>query len=302
MLAWILRNVGNFDVIHLQYVWAATTLIGSLGGRLRSVPVVLTPHESLTSFDIDITSGSQLKRRLKLLLRSVILTNVDVIAFSSELERSDSSTLGRPNVVVYHAVCESPRPTALPEPSGPDLVMGFLGRLHPKKNLEVLIDSISLLGSGRSRLIVAGGGPKAYESELKQRAVKLGVEDRIEWRGQISHDEREGFFGELHLLLMPSEYECFGMVAAEAMATGVPPVVSGNSGIANLISKFDAGSVLENVSDESLAREIEAPASRSDRTSIRQNAILAVKQELTFGAYARQTAQLYESISHQGLA
>jgi glycosyltransferase involved in cell wall biosynthesis len=235
MLAWILRNVGNFDVIHLQYVWAATTLIGSLGGRLRSVPVVLTPHESLTSFDIDITSGSQLKRRLKLLLRPVILTNVDVIAFSSELERSDSSTLGRPNVVVYHAVCESPRPTALPEPSGPDLVMGFLGRLHPKKNLDVLIGSVSLLGSGRYRLIVAGGGPKAYESELKQRAVKLGVEDRIEWKGQISHDEREGFFGELHLLLMPSEYECFGMVAAEAMATGVPPVVSGNTGIAKQI-------------------------------------------------------------------
>lgn len=57
LVVWMLRNLRSFDVIHLQYVWCLTTLWGCVLSRSLGVPAVLTPHESLTGYDMNVASG-----------------------------------------------------------------------------------------------------------------------------------------------------------------------------------------------------------------------------------------------------
>jgi mannosylfructose-phosphate synthase len=72
-------------------------------------------------------------------------------------------------------------------------------------------------------------------------AAKLGVSDRITWRGFVAAAEKNAFFESIDVLVMPSAYESFGVVAGEAMLRGVPAIVSPRTGIAEVISAHGGG-------------------------------------------------------------
>jgi len=297
---WILRHARKFDAIHIQYVWAATTVLGVLAGRIAGTPVVVTPHESLTTYDIDFTSGSRIKRGAKLTLRSLVLRGIDVVAFSSELERRDSPLPAGKGVVIAHAVAERTVESPPGEPEGTGITLGFLGRFHPKKNLADILRALSLLEADRYRLIVAGGGPPDTEKRLEVLVDELGLGGRVEWRGQVDVEARQEFFNDLHVLVMPSHYECFGMVAAESMAAGIPAIVSRETGIGDLIREYGAGIVIDRVSPEDLTVAIrEFAEDRARHAELREQSLKLVNDRLTFDAYAASTGSLYSSLSRR---
>jgi glycosyltransferase involved in cell wall biosynthesis len=113
------------------------------------------------------------------------------------------------------------------------LRIGFLGRLHPKKNLDVLIRAVRR-ASNDARLLVAGEGPSGYTANLKGLVAELEMEDRIEWLGFTEGSSKWHFIDQIDVLAMPSQYECFGMAAAEAIARGTPIIVSQHTGMAEL--------------------------------------------------------------------
>jgi glycosyltransferase involved in cell wall biosynthesis len=86
---WILRNGGAYDVIHVHYVWSVGTVAGVLAGLLWRRPVVMTPHESLTEFDI-VVSRSRLRTAQKRAVRWLLLRSIRRVIVASELERRDS--------------------------------------------------------------------------------------------------------------------------------------------------------------------------------------------------------------------
>ena len=95
MSIWILRKVSTFDVVHLQYVWCLSSLLGCLAAKANGIPVVLTPHESLTAYDTEVASRSGSKKLLKKILRHLYLRTVDRIIFMSELEERDTDAGNR---------------------------------------------------------------------------------------------------------------------------------------------------------------------------------------------------------------
>jgi glycosyltransferase involved in cell wall biosynthesis len=297
LFRWLFRNASAFDVIHVQYVWAATTIAAALAARVRRRPVVMTPHESLTSYDIDLTSGNRLKRLAKLAFRGVVLRGIDVIAYSSDLERRESSVPAHRGIVLPHAVADICPDLPLEEPGDRPIVLGFLGRIHPKKNLDLILLALAALDHGGFRLIVAGGGPAELVEELERQATDLGIADRIEWRGRVDETERAAFFEDIHLLLMPSEFECFGMVAAEAMSVGVPAIVSRSTGVAGLIEESAAGIVVDDPTPERLAAAIERlSADHATRARLRQASLEVTRERLSFAAYATGSDRLYETL------
>ena len=243
-MRWLIRRVGGYDVVHVHGVWGLTLLAALAAARLRGVPVVLTPHESLTAIDIE-TSRNAVRQRLKLALRALYLRWTTVFVVNSQLE-ADSSVpevaTDRVNVT-YHPVVEPGAPQAQPRPRGADerLRVGFLGRLHPKKNLDLVIDSLALLPD-HVELVVAGGG--LLLEQMRRHAEQRGVQGRVEWLGFVSPDERTRFLEGIDVLVMPSTFESFGMSAAEAMLEGVPVIVSEPTGIAEVIRRHSAGVVV----------------------------------------------------------
>ena len=147
------------------------------------------------------------------------------VIFSSSLERRDSRRRSSSDTIILHPVENLPAPTSI-RPIGKRL--GYLGRLHRKKNLEALLAGLAQVPGASLR--VAGDGDPNYERALRTRAQTLGVASRVVWLGFLADkDAIAAFFAEIDVLVMPSHYECFGMVAAESLAAGVPVVVSENT-------------------------------------------------------------------------
>lgn len=243
-MRWLLRRVGAYDLVHVHGVWGLTLITALAAAHLRGVPVVVTPHESLTAIDIE-TSQNAVRRWMKLALRALYLRWTSAFVVNSQLE-ADTSV---PEVsadrvsVVYHPVVDQDAPQAQPRPrgAGDRLRLGFLGRIHPKKNLDLVIDAVARL-SDHVELVVAGGGPLL--EAMQRHAEQRGVQRRVEWLGFVSPDERTRFLEGIDVLVMPSSFESFGMSAAEAMLDGIPVVVSEQTGIAEIIRRHSAGVVV----------------------------------------------------------
>jgi len=256
-------------------------------------PVVVTAHESLTAFDID-TSRSAARRRQKLFLRSLYLRYATLFVLTSELEASDSLPLSARRRTVYYPVLdrEGEVPALRPRGEGRELRVGFLARIDPKKNLDLLIDSMAQLPD-HVRLVIGGDGPADLVHSLRRRADGLGVSGRVQWLGFVEPGDRARFLENLDLLAMPSAFESFGLSAAEAMLHGVPVLVSQRTGIAEVIRRHGGGRVAEaGVSAVATAiGELDAERGALSRMGARGQA--AVKEELDYARIGQALRDAY---------
>lgn len=296
---WLIRSAARFDIIHAHGAWMFSTLAALIASKLAHKLFVLTPHESMTRRDV-VEGASPLKIWIKRAVKRLLTRYTDFVVYASQIERRDSaepSERGR-HEVIYHPVVDaltaliSPRAEA---PAPDPINLGFLGRFDVKKNIELLLDVVAALH--RSKLHVAGAGTPHYEQELRARADRLGITSRVRWLGFISAEMRPQFFAGIDVLVMPSAYEGFGMVAAEALANAVPVIVTDSSGIAELVAKYDCGQVVP--ADRDVLREaidaLAGDASRLARCSA--NAVAMCRAEMVTADYGRRLARMYQDIT-----
>lgn len=100
---WILRHAGRYDVIHVHYLWSLGRVVGIVAAAAWRRPVVMAPHESLTSFGIEHSHSGQ-RRLQKLLVRRLLLAGVDRVVTASALEQRDSDLNNRQGRVIQHPV------------------------------------------------------------------------------------------------------------------------------------------------------------------------------------------------------
>jgi glycosyltransferase involved in cell wall biosynthesis len=113
-----------------------------------------------------------------------------------------------------------------------------------------------------------------------------------------SPDDRAAFFAGLDVLVMPSTYECFGMVAAEALSAGVPVVVTERTGIAELVRDHAAGIVVPVGAPDALREAIERILMDPESlTTMRDNARHAADTHLSLGAYADAIRAVYDELT-----
>jgi len=118
----------------------------------------------------------------------------------------------------------------------------FVGRIEPLKGIHTLFDAFVLLKQNypadaeKIILHVVGGDVQEEAIEqLKQQSHSLNLQDIIQFVGAQPHDKLPNYYNAAEALIMPSDYESFGMVALEAMACGTPVIASQVGGLAFLI-------------------------------------------------------------------
>lgn len=297
LVGWLRRNVEHHDLVHLHGAWGLSQMSGLIGAKRARRPCVMTPHETLTTFDVNRASG-RLGPVVKKALKGLYLRRISLIVVASQLEARDSVSDGgvvRISVIPHPLRAALETPPASPHPSRRPLRIGFLGRLHPKKNVEVLIQAAGE-SSGTARLLIAGDGPPAYKRHLERLAARLGMAGRIEWLGFVEGDRRWSFLDSLDVLALPSEYECFGMVVAEAMARGIATVVSRNAGVAEIVERHGCGIVADPTADwfAHALRRLE----REDGllANLAAQAVFAARDELSMTAYGAAIRREYERL------
>lgn len=293
MISYLWRRIPSFDVVHVHGAWSMTTLVGALRARLAGVPTVLTPHEDLVEYDINV-SRTRLRARQKRIIGAQLVRSVDAVAFSSEIEARDSPIVrGADSHVLPHPVVDERSERSAKPTSGERLRVGFLGRLHPKKNLPALLDAIARCAD--VELVVAGSGPE--DVNYRERARSLGLDSRIEWLGFVTGDAKREFLDEIDVLAMPSLYECFGVSVAEAMEASVPVIVSDTVGVADIVGVSRAG-IVTGHDAESLAAAI--ARLRDDPALLnrcRLAAARAARAEFSFGTFGTRIERIYAELA-----
>jgi glycosyltransferase involved in cell wall biosynthesis len=122
-------------------------------------------------------------------------------------------------------------------------ILLFLSRIHPKKGVDMLIDAFAAVAGRdpRLQLMIAGPDQMGWQAALQQRAVALGIADRITWPGMLSGELKWGAFRCAELFCLPSHQENFGIVVAEALACGLPVAIAKPVNIAADVVNSGAG-------------------------------------------------------------
>ncbi len=126
----------------------------------------------------------------------------------------------------------------------------FLARLHPKKRLELLIEAFAQLVKSNPNLVLWIGGSASdsvYENELKRFASeKLGESSQsIQWLGFVSGEKKYEMLASADLYVMPSYQENFGISAVEAIAMGVPVILSKGVNLGEDLVKAQIGAIFD---------------------------------------------------------
>ncbi len=132
-----------------------------------------------------------------------------------------------------------------------DKIVLFVGRIEPLKGLDTLIKAMSCQRTanlGHVTLAVIGGDPNASPEEMsaemariQQLSDDLCMGRMVTFLGKRAQDTLPYYYSAAEVLVMPSHYESFGMVALEAMACGTPVIASQVGGLAFLIKDGETG-------------------------------------------------------------
>jgi len=112
----------------------------------------------------------------------------------------------------------------------------FLGRLIPRKGVDLLIDAFSMACPDRGRLVIAGPeGDIGYVAKMREIAREKRVEDRTVFTGPLYGDQRKAVLADSQVFALPSRYENFANSVAEAIACGMPCIVTDKCGVSEFV-------------------------------------------------------------------
>ena len=284
------ERVSDFDIVHIHSIFLWPTTIAAYWSRRRGVPYLIRPAGSLDP--VVLTKAylgwrDSLPSRVRKWVYLNTLGRWDIngaagIHFTSqaELEASRTPRFHPPGYVLPLGVDLSGREEATggvslreryPQLAGKKIVL-FLSRLDPKKGLDILILALADLATKRSdfALVVAGSGASSYQSQVASMVEKHGLGDRTVFLGLVQGGDKWSVLRDADVFVLPSYRENFGVAVVEAMATGLPVVISDRVNIhqevsaagAGLITSLDPGEVARAtetlLNDEALRRKMGA--------------------------------------------
>lgn len=255
-------------LIHIHGVWMAPQFYGArLAARLGAASI-LSVHGMMEPWHWDEKGLIQLAR--KRIYWSTIgqrtFKRISVVHAITGMERDNLRSLfpGARFEVIPNAIdleWMDARRTGAAQSAEPYLL--FLGRLHRKKGIELLIRAFDCSGAyEKLRLLIAGTGDTlAYEVDLKEMARQSRAAARIEFLGPVYGDRKWELIQNAWALVVPSYSEVVGMVNLEAAALNVPTVTTYETGIERW---SDGGGLQIHPTEDQLAGALKQVCSWSD--------------------------------------
>ena len=138
-------------------------------------------------------------------------------------------------------------------------VVLFVGRIEPIKALGTLIQAVELVEDISSlRVLVVGGDSYGPEYQrVQSMCYSLGIDDNVSFVGSVPQMELPIYYNAADILVVPSKYESFGLVALEALATGTPVIASRVGGLATIVQDTKTGFLIPWQCPDAFARKLE---------------------------------------------
>lgn len=249
--AWLAGNLARFGVVVVHGLWQYHGFAARRACLKAGVPYAVFPHGMLDPWFKRTYPLKHLKKWLYWPWGEYrVLRDAAAVLFTAEEERQAarrSFWLYRAREEVVGFGTEPPPEDAeaqresflarFPALRGKRLLL-FLGRIHPKKGVDTLMRAFAAHG-GDLHLVMAGPDPDGMRPGLER--IASGATARITWTGMIQGAEKWGAFRCADAFILPSHQENFGVAVAEALACGLPVLISRRVNIWREIDQAGAG-------------------------------------------------------------
>ena len=291
-----LDNAGIADIYHIQGVWPLSGWQVARFAQAHKRPYVVTLRGML--YPQALAQKSFSKKLSMMAYQGTVLRKAAAIQCTCVEEMEYYRNLGFRNPV---AVIPNPIDTDdvidRPIPSKPQLRIGYLGRVHPRKRIERLIYAFDTHSDAlkNAELVIIGADDKEYESFLREEVMRLGL-GNIVFTGFLSGEEKDRAITSLSFLAVPSDFENFGNIVTEALVRGVP-VYSSTGTPWQSLKEYHCGWWADN-SQESINNVILEMARTPDaeRICMGENGKRLMREQFAVDILGKKTLGLYSWI------
>jgi len=258
LVPWLRNYAQSYDAVIVRGLWQYHSFATWRVLRNSRTPYVVFPHGMLDPW---FKRAFPLKHAKKWMYwpwaEYRVLRDAKAVLFTSEQERvaaRESFWLYRCNEIVVNYGTSEPAGDSTaqkeaffarhPALRGKRLVL-FLGRIHPKKGCDLLIEAFAeILGRHPDcHLVMAGPDQVGWQTKLTKLAQEKHIAHAITWPGIITGDIKYGAIKAAEVFALPSHQENFGIAVAEALACGTPVLISRKVNIWREVEQDEAGIV-----------------------------------------------------------
>lgn len=253
----ITRIFNNHDILIVHGFYLFSTLISIVLWNKRTIYIM--PHGSLELYQ------EKFSRFRKLLFRKLfkLLANSKEVVF---LVASNREMTGVKSTFPDNLVCLAGYGVDLPREnlesnfsqSANSIVLGFLGRIHPIKRIDLIIKALpEIEKSGIDvNLFIGGDGDRNLMNQLVNIAIESAVQDRVQFLGNVELTEKNNFFRSIDILVLLSENENFALVIAEAIARNIPVIVRSTIAMSDFVAEFATGVVVNSANEDEVSKAV----------------------------------------------
>ncbi len=317
------QPVGHYDVVHSHY-WLSGQ-VGALARDRWGVPLVHSMHTMALVKNDALATGDTPEPAARIIGEQQVVEAADMLIANTDIEAKQLINLydadpGRVEVVhpgvdlsVFQPFDERTARLSLGLPADAHVLM-FAGRIQPLKAPDVLLRAVAVLleetPSLRSRLVVpVVGGPSGtgleHPESLAQLAAELGVDDVVRFVPPVAQSELARWCAAATLVAVPSYNESFGLVAAEAQATGTPVIGAAVGGLTTVIRDGRSGLLVDGHEPRDWANEMrrvledDALRSRLQAGAVEQARLFSWERtaQSTLEVYRRARSSLLDAVS-----
>jgi glycosyltransferase involved in cell wall biosynthesis len=228
--------VRRANIVHIHGLWHLNAAVAAAAAQLLAIPYVITPHGMLDHWAL---ARSRLKKQIYgYLFERRNLRRAAAVHFLNSEECAEASNYGvqlqtfvLPNGVFTEHFADLPDKNTLRK-TYPELedkvVVLFLGRLHPKKGFDLLIPAFAHATAScpQLHLLVAGPDQGGYRTELEAQIRKFGLLSHVTFLGMVGGKHKLEAFAVADFFVLPSHQEGDSVAVKEAMACGLPVLIT----------------------------------------------------------------------------
>lgn len=259
LMKWMRENASRYDAIVVNGLWQFHSLGVALAMKKIGRRYFAYSHGMLDPWFKRRYPLKHLKKvAYWILAERFVVNSAQAIIFTSEAERilaRQSFPFYEPReIVTVYGTAPPPdkmqmqlslQGAASNRADDPRKIILFMSRIHEKKGCDMLISAFAALGERRRdyRLVIAGPDQEGLVDKLKRQADALGVGADITWPGMVTGSKKWGLLHSADVFCLPSHQENFGVVVAEAMACGVPVLLTDKVNIWHEVVESGSGIV-----------------------------------------------------------
>lgn len=263
-ISWLEQHAKDYDSILIHGLWQFTGTGSRRVLRKKKIPYWIYTHGMLDPWFKTAYPVKNIKKWVYwLFFERFVLRDAAAVIFTSEEERRLAQTSFpfyqcRETVLHYGTAEPLGDPenhkklflSRFPELAGKKNLL-FLGRIHPKKGCDLLIEAFAQAAKQNPdlRLVMAGPDESGWAKDLKALLKSQNMEDRVVWTGMLRGEEKWGAFRSSEAFILPSHQENFGIAVAEALACDLPVLITKRVNIWQEIVRSGAGLAEEDTAE-----------------------------------------------------